>query len=265
MFGKLFGKKDKPAPTSAHLLSMPLFQAGAKFNAAAVAQFATKLDPSDPIHVEPSKDSSDAMSFKSKNATAMGALMPMPVPTPEVDQCTKISFLWPRDEPKVEHGSHMVLIAMSDAGVRAAARLATRIATTLMRDKSAVAWYVGNASLVHKPKTAIDMAESVFEDDSFPVFHWVNSIVSQDDDGTFAASTLGMEALGHREFEVVQSLMPPGELMSYLLDMASYVLNTGAELKHGQTLGPTAEDKWKIEIGKSKLGKEGKVIRIGVP
>jgi hypothetical protein len=53
--------------------------------------------------------------------------------------------------------------------------------------------------------------------------------------------------------------------MAMLCGLAEYVLTNGPVLRHGETFGPTAEDRWPVEVGKSRLGKEGEVIRLGVP
>lgn len=49
-----------------------------------------------------------------------------------------------------------------------------------------------------------------------------------------------------------------------LMALSSYVLENGPVLKHGQTFGPSADERYSIEVGPSLLGKAGTVIRLGL-
>ncbi len=270
MFGRLFGKSKqpsrKPEKEAATILTMPLLKSKAPIEPSAVVTAANRLCPENPFKLEvDGKDAAGGFTFGSRDAMVIGMHIPERIPSPEVDGAATMSIGWPKDEPKVEYASHVVLVSRSEAGEKVAALAATRVAAAIMETQQAAGWYVGDASMVHKPEVVVDFAKDAIEDERFPVFLWVNVIVSQDAPGRYSGSTLGMASLGLMEFEVVKSARKPSDLMEGILDMASYVLDSGAALEHGQTIGHSATEKWSIEVGKSKLGKEGSVIRIGIP
>jgi hypothetical protein len=65
--------------------------------------------------------------------------------------------------------------------------------------------------------------------------------------------------------EIVRTTADPQEWIFRLYDLCNYVLESGAVLKGGQTFGQSADERIPIEEGRSKLGKEGRVIRLVVP
>lgn len=54
-------------------------------------------------------------------------------------------------------------------------------------------------------------------------------------------------------------------LAARLYEAASYLLENGPVFKDGQTFGRSETERIKIRIGKSKLGKPGRVMRLEVP
>jgi hypothetical protein len=139
---------------------------------------------------------------------------------------------------------------------------ASRIAASLLKVDGGPGWYVGSAGMVHSSAAVWDWVKAA-EGDWVPMLpFWIHTLVTQDQEGTYSASTIGMEMFGHRDFEIVWSSMPPVSLREWLFDLCAYVLERGPVLLHGQTFGRSAEEKWKIEVGTSRLGKEGTVIRL---
>jgi hypothetical protein len=64
------------------------------------------------------------------------------------------------------------------------------------------------------------------------------------------------------EFEIPGLEMEPGELREWLINIMYYVLEKGPVLKHGQTIGMTADHQLKIRHTKSSFGHVGQVIRL---
>jgi hypothetical protein len=74
--------------------------------------------------------------------------------------------------------------------------------------------------------------------------------------------TTGLSALGHMEIEIPRIEMEPGELREWLLNIMYYLLEKGPVLKHGQTIGMTAEQQIRILHRPSSFGHPGTVIRL---
>ena len=72
----------------------------------------------------------------------------------------------------------------------------------------------------------------------------------------------GLAPLGHMETEMPSIEMEPGELREWLLNIMSYLLENGPVLKHGQTIGMSAEQQLRIQHCESSFGHPGNVIRL---
>jgi hypothetical protein len=270
MFGKFFGKKKEPTnekSQSGSLLSMPLFRDTAAPDIEALTHTLKQLIPAHEIKPDTKKgakpDDVVAIGVPSLGAMVMLAHMPAKIPGREVDENAQCTRWWNQKMMPVPYASHAVLMAMAPTPV-AAANAATLIALGLMHQKNAVGWYVGGASSVFPPEFVKDVAVDCLQEGSVPVPLWVNVIMSKGAKG-IDASTLGLEQFGQKELEVVGSKQSPEDIGGTLFDLAGYLLNTGAVFEHGQTCGGSEEERWKIEVGASKLGKEGKVARIVMP
>ena len=81
-------------------------------------------------------------------------------------------------------------------------------------------------------------------------------------DGTIGLFTTGLGPLGHMEIEIPRIDMPAGVLREWLVNIMYYLLENGPVLKHGQTIGMSAEQKIRISHSPSRFGHRGKVIRL---
>jgi len=201
---------------------------------------------------------SDTVAFEFRDASVMAIQMPAPVPGREVEAQIPYSRFWSPGSP-TQHGSHVVVIGTAPsitANLRCVSKVLSAIATT----HATVAWYCGNASHIVDPTIGTDLIES-----DAHIAIWVNVICSQNQRGGTDASTIGLEALGHHEFEIIGTRQDSATVFELLMDLATYVLENGPVLKHGQTFGRSADEKFGIEVGGSRLGKQGKVIRLALP
>jgi hypothetical protein len=64
------------------------------------------------------------------------------------------------------------------------------------------------------------------------------------------------------EIEIPRIDMEAGDLREWLLNVMYYVLENGAVLKDGETIGMSAEQQIRIRHGPSSFGHPGKVIRL---
>jgi hypothetical protein len=95
---------------------------------------------------------------------------------------------------------------------------------------------------------------------------WLGITVSGESaSGPFSAATHGLAAFGYREFEVRGAHMRVGDLRAALYDLALYVLHQRVVLKHGQTIGPSADVKWPIRHDRSRFVDDREVVVLGLP
>lgn len=260
MFGKLFKKKEKPA--EGPMLMFVLLPDTNPVDHEAVVAAIRKQYPSVRVQLEKGSEG-EVGAFTFGDTRVMAMLMPVPIPTEEVSECRAISRFWQEEDGETTHQAHVVLAGLGGNTPMERARAVAMVATGMTLSRPTIGWYVGSASQVLNPELAAEMEEG--PGSPLGLLVWVNVIATAEGPGRCSLSTLGMETFGHREFEIVDTSADPGEWFTRLLDLANYVLESGPVLKHGQTFGATADEKIGIEVGKSKLGKEGTVIRLLVP
>lgn len=192
------------------------------------------------------------------------ALALMPAPYPELEGPIATSWMWP-PQPPVEnvkrHRSHLLVTATGGAADPVRRRLVLTAVTALAAKQPGVmAVYWPEATLVHFPPVFAQMAEQIDSPEAPPLYLWVDLRVFRNEDGTTGLFTTGLSPLGHMEIEIPRIDMEPGELRDWLLNIMYYLLENGPVLKHGQTIGMTAEQQLRIRHCPSNFGHPGTVI-----
>ncbi len=265
MFRKLFGLAEKRQPKPNHILSMPLLRSHMDFVASDVVKKAKELFPMWPVELGEGSDKGAAM-FGVPSLSAGVMVMPMPTSLPpgELDHSLPMSPFWVDAKDKPAHGSHVVMVGQGES-LSAAAQAATVVGISMLNLPGGVAWYVGGGCMVHDIEVVTDLATESARDGDFPVPIWVNVIVSKNPAGGIDASTVGMDSFGHMEMEAIGSREELADVRSRLFGAAMYVILNDVVFKHGETMGESATERIRIEVGKSKLGKDGKVVRFVMP
>jgi len=122
--------------------------------------------------------------------------------------------------------------------------------------------YWPEATLVHYPPVFVRMAETIESPEAPPLYLWVDFRVGRNRDGTSALFTTGLAPLGTRELEIPSIDMSPSSLREWGINIAYYLMNNGSRVKDGDTLGPTAEQKFRVRHKPSLYGKRGTVTRL---
>ena len=71
----------------------------------------------------------------------------------------------------------------------------------------------------------------------------------------------GMRFFGYEEMEIVDSPKQPNDLLGFLLSISEYVLSEGVELKDGETIGFSEEQKLPITLSDG-VSVPGKTLKI---
>jgi hypothetical protein len=203
-------------------------------------------------------------SFEAGTASLMCLFRPEPVPGDEVLDSVHTSWMWSGEvEGLREHRAHAVVTAAGTDDVVADAWNVTRLSVCLLELGAGVALLWGNSRQVHRPELALEFARDLR---TAPVPLWVGvSMAAARCDGPYTAITHGLEALGHRELEVLEAHMDFLALRETLLELALHVLEQGPVLQHGRAIGPSADEQWSIEHVPGRLDPSRSVIRLGIP
>ena len=198
------------------------------------------------------------------NMFAAISLMPAPVPNGEAVENAKTNFRWAQAVSAAEsHKAHIMVIAMplGSQSVLEVGTLQTKLCASCLKLPNAIA--INTAGTVFEPNAYIDTAKLAIENNRFPIFnHIFFGIYSNDDGKTVSGYTYGLENLGKQDIEILSSAHSANDVFSFMTDISSYVMESDVTLKHGETIGFSAEQKLSItESNGVAIG--GKTLKIG--
>ncbi len=262
MFG--VGKRRRGgAPKRVQQLAIPLFLGPSAPSLARVVEQWDALFPGvPPLQVR--SEQATVTSFEAGGASLMCVYRPVPLSSDEASESVRTSWMWTGDAAELEgHRAHAVVTAAGTDDVVADAWNVTRLSACLLRAGPGLALYWSNGHQVHRPEVVVEFAA---DPQTPPVPLWVGvSLQENVAGGLSSAMTHGLEALGHREFEVLDTRMDSAELRETLLELALHVLDQGPVLQHGRTFGPSQDVRWGIEHVRGRLDPTRNVIRLGIP
>lgn len=189
-------------------------------------------------------------------------LIPSPVPDGEAEYWAKANYMW-KDAVEVtaSHKAHVIIAVLgSDDDTVKKGNIYVKVVCAMMKQEKVIAFY--NEGAVFPPKMYLDFA-GMLKDGHVPVLNlvWIGIYGNGKMTGVY---TYGMRRMGKEEMEVYVEADKAdlNELREFMLTVASYVLETGATLKHGETIGFTEEQKLPISLGKG-IAVDGNTLLIG--
>ena len=198
------------------------------------------------------------------NMFAAISLMPAPVPNGEAVDNAKTNFRWPQAVSVTEsHKAHIMVIAMplGSPSVLEVGTLQTKLCASCLKLPNTIA--INTAGTVFAPDVYIGTAKLAVENNKFPIFnHIFFGIYSNDNGKTISGYTYGLESLGKQEIEILNSPHNANEVFGFMSDISSYIMESDVTLRHGETIGFSAEQKLSItESNGVAVG--GKTLKIG--
>ena len=230
---------------------------------AVAADIAAAFPTAPPVTVGRSEESG-VVSFDFGAVTVMASVMPMPIPSPDLESCYATSWLWPKAEEELrDHSAHLIVIAQGgDTVPDRIVPLTMAVASILGTCPEASGVYWGHAGQVVKGGVFRDFATRHLNDDRLPVFLWVSCRAGANPDGTTSGYTVGLKQFDLMEFETSDSPLSVGDLRFRLGDLAAYLIRNGPVIKDGNMVGQSAGEKVKVVYADSRFGLEGQVMRL---
>jgi hypothetical protein len=270
MSGKIsspFGSNPAQVREAHPQIAMPLFAGPDLVAPEAVVAAWAELFPELPALAVVVRNAEDGpVTYDAGGETLLALHISSPVPQDEAVRAVKSSWMWQQPDDDVRrHASHAIVTAgpSKTANPIAQAWNVSRLSAAMLRAGGGLALYWGNSRQVHLPAIVERFARGR---ELPPVPLWVGVTLSANtQEGPFSAATHGLEAFGHKEFEVLDTRLSIGAIRTTLVDLALYVLRNGPVLFHGQTIGATPEQKWSVTHARSKLVAGRDAIVIGIP
>lgn len=188
-------------------------------------------------------------------------LMPSPVPNEEAEYWAKGNYMWADAEIAVAaHTAHVIIALLGGGDLVERGKLFVKAVCAMMKQDNVVAFY--NEGAVFSPKMYLDFA-GMLRNGNAPVLNliWFGLYANGDKAGVY---TYGMRRLGREEMEVFADREKAdfNALREFLMMVSSYVLDTGAVLRDGETIGFSEEQKLPITLSKG-IALDGDTLKIG--
>lgn len=129
----------------------------------------------------------------------------------------------------------MVTVLPREESVREAAILQVKLVCAACRQRGTLGVYANGT--VYQPEFYLNAAQPM-EDGELPLLDLVWMGLYRREEG-LCGYTDGLAAFGKEEIEVLDTQAAPGDLHSFLLDLASYVLEEDVTFHDGETIGFT--------------------------
>lgn len=192
--------------------------------------------------------------FSVDNMLATIGLIPAPVPDDEAVHNAETNFRWKEAvEVTKSHRAHLVVAVLShDKPMLEAGTLLVKLGAACLKQQHAIA--INTAGTVMEPKFYKEYAKDAIADGMSPILDLVFfGIYSNDNGKTISGYTFGLQNFNKDEIEVLDSQHSASEVFEFLIDIASYVVESDAILKDGETIGFSEEQKLPITKSKSRV------------
>ena len=201
----------------------------------------------------------NAVVFQSDEMMVALSLLPNPVPNDEAVEAAKRNILW-KDGADItsKHKAHLIVAVMNKFDPVEQQVLFAKVASSVLKLDNAIGIY--KSPTVYEKKFFIDFAMSIKKGEyPMPIFVYVGMYL---DKSGVCAFTSGMRYFGKEEIEVIDSKAQPEQVLSFMYSISEYILVDDIELKDGETIGFTEDQKLPIEISKG-VSIDGDTVKIG--
>ncbi len=157
------------------------------------------------------------------------------------------------------HVAHLlVAVIRRDSAPIDAGKLFVKIAAACLKTSNALGIYT--CGTVWLPENYIQTA-MVMKAGEFPMMDLVFVGLYRDEKGV-SSWTNGLRSFGKVELEVIGSRQSPSDVLELMYNISSYLIQQGAVLRSGETLGYTAEQKLPLTLSEG-IYVNGESMKIG--
>ncbi len=191
------------------------------------------------------------------------SLMPAPVPGDEIISNARTNFRWPEAVTAAEsHKAHIIVaLIRGDRPLTESAMLYVKLCSSCLKQPGATG--INTLGSLLEPGFYIDSAEGFLNSGEFPLMNLVFfGLYSNDEGKTFCGYTYGLEVLGKRDMEVLDSSHSAQEVFELIYNISSYVIESDVVLNDGETIGFSAKQKLPITLSEG-IAVPGDTLKIG--
>ena len=181
-------------------------------------------------------------------AKAVVAMTPSPVPNGEAVANAKNNYMWKEAVSVAEaHQAHLTVAVLDrDSDPRQTGLLFVKLMDCCSRQCNVTGLYTSGT--IMEPGFYREAA-SVIKSNQLPVLNWIWFQLYRSEKG-MCCYTYGMKHFGKDEMEILDADGRPAKVRALLIEIAAYLLKHDAELKDGNTIGSSTEDKHAVTRSK---------------
>ena len=144
------------------------------------------------------------------------------------------------------HTHHLIVALMGGAGnVRERHVRLSYLVAAAARHANPAGIYWGNGTLVHEPEAFQKQVDGLTAEHLVPHL-WIDMRVERNNDRTYRFFTTGMRAFSQLEIEVDRTDLAPETLLDICYPTIDWILRTGTKVRHGETVGRSADEKFRV-------------------
>lgn len=203
--------------------------------------------------------------FDSPHGMAFFSLMPAPIPWGDLEGPCRTTLFWQDAEQTLRnHTHHFISSLLEGPGTPLERHIwFTKFVAAVAELSDVAGIYWGGGTVVNSPEVFCGQAEVLADDDLFPPL-WIDHRIWKEGRKVRFATT-GLHAFGLPELEAEGEGWPPGELFEFCQNLVTYVIQRGAPIPDGDSVGRTAEEKLKIRHARSMWERDGLVMNLTIP
>jgi Domain of unknown function (DUF4261) len=189
----------------------------------------------------------DLLTLRTPTCSFAVALVRAPISFGELRDPCAHAWYWPEaaDTLKQQRG-HLLITASSTSADAIELMLAlTRVVASVAQSAPALGIFLSGAKQVHKVEDFVSEAEGATRE-LLPLYLWIRFTLNDEGNGSTTLSTTGLADLELMEVEFPRARLDPQTLMDRAFNIAHYLLDHGAVLEHGHTIGISTEEKFKV-------------------
>lgn len=187
--------------------------------------------------------------------------MDVPVPNGEAEFYAQSNYLWREGvEVTQTHVAHIIVAVLNTNNSPIhCGKMYVKLVHSCLKLPNAVGVYTSGT--VFQPEFFIEAADVMKSQNTLPLFNLVHFGLVGGESGV-SGYTNGLKWFGKDEIEVIDSQASPTELRNFLIDITVYIIEQDVHLKHGETIGFSAEQQLPITRSEG-IFVEGKSLKIG--
>jgi hypothetical protein len=191
------------------------------------------------------------------------ALIPAAIPGDEVKIAGQYNYFWPNAEVEAcAHQGHLLVTIMNSGSDPVKSNiLFAQIIAAVLENSDSIGVYIGSRSLVIKKDFYLENIK-MMNDSNLPIYLWIYFGL-REEKGKRSMYTYGLKEFKKEEIEILDTDMDFNAINELLVGVVQYVLRYDKELKHGETIGFTEDQKLNLIYSKARF-LEGNSLKISI-